>query len=237
MNSNYFEQRILDRLNARIGATESYSQEGEDLIINRIFLDLKKPKNGFFIDVGAHDPTRFSNTYLLYRNGWRGINIDPMIAVSNRFQKIRSRDINLPIGIAKMEGQRKFFFFDEPALNTGSVERAQEVLSWKNPKYKLIKEQMTDFHRLETIVAKYKSPLLEWDLLTVDAENLDEEVLLSNDWETARPTVVVVESRGDLQQSISQNSIHFLQAQGYKIFSKLYSSVILIFEAKKKTNV
>ena len=44
-----------------------YSQNGEDLILNRLFENKEK---GFFIDVGAHHPIRFSNTYLFYKKGW-----------------------------------------------------------------------------------------------------------------------------------------------------------------------
>ena len=52
-------------------AVLSYSQEGEDLILQRIFATRER---GFYVDVGAHHPQRFSNTYKFYRGGWRGIN-------------------------------------------------------------------------------------------------------------------------------------------------------------------
>ena len=69
-----------------------YSQNGEDLILNRF---LENKKNGFYIDIGAHHPIRFSNTYLFYKKGWRGINIDAMPGSMDLFNKIRSRDINI----------------------------------------------------------------------------------------------------------------------------------------------
>ena len=53
--------------------SKSYSQEGEDLILSRYF---DGQREGFFIDVGAFHPIRFSNTYLFYRLGWSGINIE-----------------------------------------------------------------------------------------------------------------------------------------------------------------
>jgi hypothetical protein len=53
-------------------ATKSYSQEGEDMILQRMF---GEKKHGFYVDVGAHHPRRFSNTYSFYRRGWSGINI------------------------------------------------------------------------------------------------------------------------------------------------------------------
>ena len=42
----------------------SYSQEGEDMVLQRIFA---QKEYGFYIDVGAHHPKRFSNTYLFYK--------------------------------------------------------------------------------------------------------------------------------------------------------------------------
>ena len=52
------------RLKNDLKSACSYSQEGEDLILQRIF---HNQKDGFYIDVGAHHPFRFSNTALLYK--------------------------------------------------------------------------------------------------------------------------------------------------------------------------
>jgi len=51
-------------------ALKSYSQEGEDMILRRIF---ERQSTGFYVDVGAHHPKRFSNTYFFYKKGWSGI--------------------------------------------------------------------------------------------------------------------------------------------------------------------
>src|SRR5262249_32770188 len=73
-------------------ATKSYSQEGEDMILNRIF---GEKKSGFYVDVGAYHPKRFSNTYFFYKKGWRGINIDAMPGSMKPFNAKRNRDINV----------------------------------------------------------------------------------------------------------------------------------------------
>lgn len=52
-----------------------YGQYGQDSIINQFF-DQKKIKNGFFVDVGASDGIRFSNSYFLELNGWDGICVE-----------------------------------------------------------------------------------------------------------------------------------------------------------------
>ena len=51
----------------------SYSISNVDLIIDRMFI---KKKSGTFIDLGCNHPIKFNNTYLLYKRGWRGVNID-----------------------------------------------------------------------------------------------------------------------------------------------------------------
>ncbi|WP_211321611.1 hypothetical protein [Pedobacter cryoconitis] len=62
----------------------SYSQEGEDMIYRSCFENRKHYK-GFYIDVGAHHPYRFSNTVHFYQNGWRGINIEALIFIHTNF--------------------------------------------------------------------------------------------------------------------------------------------------------
>ena len=48
-----------------MNAIKSYSQEGEDMILNRIF---EGKREGFYVDIGAHHPSRFSNTNMLQAN-------------------------------------------------------------------------------------------------------------------------------------------------------------------------
>jgi hypothetical protein len=64
---------LCDRFNDP-HAIKSYSQEGEDMILRRIFEGQEK---GFYVDVGAHHPRRFSNTYYFYKLGWAGVNLEP----------------------------------------------------------------------------------------------------------------------------------------------------------------
>src|SRR5690242_3324544 len=67
-------------------AVKSYSQEGEDRILHSIF---ETVADGFYVDIGAHHPKRFSNTYLFYQRGWRGINVDAMPGSMVRFKRVR----------------------------------------------------------------------------------------------------------------------------------------------------
>jgi hypothetical protein len=101
-------------------AVKSYAQEGEDIVLKRIF---GGQSTGFYVDVGAHHPMRLSNTYSFYKLGWRGINIEPNPDSFNLFTKYRSKDINLNCGIALDKGNLEYYMFDEPALNTFDSEK------------------------------------------------------------------------------------------------------------------
>src|SRR5690349_18351333 len=82
----------------------SYSQEGEDMVLRRVF---EHKAHGFYVDVGAHHPMRFSNTYFFYRRGWRGINIDARPGSKREFDRARPRDINVECGVAQVAGASK----------------------------------------------------------------------------------------------------------------------------------
>src|SRR4051794_10306733 len=70
----------------------SYSQEGEDMVLRRVF---NNKRGGFFVDVGAHHPRMYSNTYYFYLRDWRGINIDAMPGGMAAFDRMRPGDINV----------------------------------------------------------------------------------------------------------------------------------------------
>ena len=65
---NFFKKIYYEKYSKK-----SYSISNVDLIIDRMFANLK---NGFYVDVGCNHPIKFNNTYLLYKRGWSGINID-----------------------------------------------------------------------------------------------------------------------------------------------------------------
>jgi hypothetical protein len=67
---------------------ESYSQAHQDLFVLEC---LNRKRDGFFLDLGCHDPTWISNTYLLERDwGWTGIAIDLESSMISRWSGVRS---------------------------------------------------------------------------------------------------------------------------------------------------
>jgi len=77
----------------------SYSQDGEDMLLRPLLMESVPDYKGFFVDIGAHHPFRFSNTMHFYELGWHGINVEPTPAAIALFNQYRSNDINLNVGI------------------------------------------------------------------------------------------------------------------------------------------
>jgi len=196
-----------------------YGQDGEDLILNRL---LEGKRTGFYVDVGAHHPMRFSNTYLFYKRGWNGINIDAMPGSMVSFNRIRPRDINIECGVASQRGILTYYCFDEPALNT--FDRAEAELK-NSPPYRILKTVEVAVDRLEAIIDKYLPPGQQIDFLNVDVEGKDEEVLRSNDWKRYRPRFILAETlRGDILNMAKCPIVQFLQTVGYRPVSKAYNT-------------
>lgn len=207
--------------------TNSYSQEGEDLIIDRFF---ENQSTGFFIDIGAHHPRRFSNTYLLYQKGWQGINIDPMPGVMKLFNKERPKDINLEIGISREKNILKYYIFNEKALNTFSESEAI-IKSKINPtKYFIVNTININTYPLEKILDKYIDSSKKIDLMSIDVEGLDLDVLKSNDWNKHRPKIILIEElRTNIKALFKDSEINsFLEMQNYSLHFRTYNTSFYI---------
>lgn len=202
----------------------SFSQEGEDLILKRIFNNQNK---GFYVDIGAHHPKRFSNTYLFYIEGWRGINIDPKPGIMDIFNELRPLDINLETAIGEKNGCLTYFMFNESALNTFSQEEAKKRDGSKN--YYIIEEKEIEVFRLCDILEKYLPKNQKIDFLSVDVEGLDLQVLKSNDWQKFRPEVILAEALDNsLENIMTEELVIFMSEQNYKLFTKTYNTLFFI---------
>jgi FkbM family methyltransferase len=205
----------------------SYSQDGEDIVIAELFKDKLE---GFYVDVGAHHPQRFSNTYYFYLKGWSGINIDAMPGSMKIFDDLRSRDINLEIPISDKSEILTYYEFDEPALNSFSLPLSQERITTSN--YKIVAETQLKTHTLAEVLDKYIPPKQTIDFLSIDVEGLDYQVMSSNNWDKYKPKVILVE---DLELSSLKNIntskvCLFLEQRGYILLAKTIRTLIFKLE-------
>lgn len=213
--ASYVRYNILDGY-----ARRTYAQEGEDVVLMRIF---ESKSTGYYVDVGAHHPQRFSNTYYFYKLGWRGLNIDAMPGSMKVFKRTRPRDINLEYAVSDNNNQKKYYMFEDSALNTLCEELAQGYIG--NGR-KVINIIDIPTRTLSSILDEYLFGHSEIEFMSVDVEGLDVEVLKSNDWNKYRPLVVLVECLEFNILNPEQNElVNFLDERGYNLFAKTVNTV------------
>jgi FkbM family methyltransferase len=185
-----------------------YSQFGEDVVLAECVFPGKC--EGFYIDCGAYHPIRGSNTYLLWKRGWRGINLEPNAAQLEQFKTDRPDDINLGIAVSNEEGKAKFVCDD---AFSGIDSNARSEIAARHPNRPPGQTVEVECLRLETIIKQYALSQ-QIDLLNVDCEGHDLQVLQSYDWAgRTPPSVIVVERHGGKARQVDK----FLDNQGYRL--------------------
>lgn len=209
------------------GAVVSYSQEGEDLVLQR-FMETTVKQKGFYVDIGAHHPTRFSNTYYFYLQGWNGLNVDATPGSMQPFEKLRPRDINVEMGIAASEGELKYYLFNEPALNT--FDQARRDFLVNDTPFKLIQTVTVKTKTLAQILNEYLPENTEIDFMSVDVEELDYDILVTNDWNKYKPTFLLIEDiKGELENFTDSNFYKLLSPKGYRLVAKTHNTLFFKF--------
>jgi hypothetical protein len=234
---------LADFFGIEVYLRKAYSLEGEDLLLWSLIeryvfvfkmLDKKILHNGFYVDVGAYHPKRFSNTYKLYKEGWSGINIDCMPGSMAVFNKKRARDINLEIAISDhTSDDSKYYIFDDPGANpsprNGFLQKSEVewLINEQGIKIREIKNIRTS--KLAEILDLYLKPGQEIDLLNIDAEGNDINILKSNDWAKYRPKFIMIEAdKYGLRDLNSSDLSRFLETYSYTAMSKMALTILYV---------
>ena len=175
-----------------------------------------KVEKGVFIDLGCNHPIKFNNTYLLYKRGWRGINIDLDKESIDEFNKIRDKDYNVQSVISNNIGEEKeiYYYHSRSAINTLS----KELLEHRKTKKDSIKILKETTNTLENIIEKSPFKNQKINLLSIDIENHEYEALKNFDFSKFRIDVIVIEIH-DLRQKKLEI---YNQSLDFVVNSKIY---------------
>jgi FkbM family methyltransferase len=208
----------------------SYSQSGEDLIVKYIFdnLGIFKPS---YIDIGAHHPYYISNTALFYKNGCRGINIEPDPTLFKEILKYRKEDINVNIGIGNCNSELDFYIISASTLNTFSKEEAEKYSQEGN--YTIRRIEKIQVRTLSSILNDFSNSIFP-QFLSIDAEGVDEIIIKEIDFEKNFPIVICIET---ISFSTSGNGIknkdliNYIVDKGYIVYADTNINTIFVKES------
>lgn len=178
-------RRIFDWLIPRV----SYSQAGEDVIIDVLFSDvgILYPT---YLELGTNDPKMGNNTYKFYRKGSAGVLVEAAPSLIPRIKKSRPKDKVLNVGAGVKSGETlQFFEFDSSGMNTFDEQEAK--IRVENG-HKVKQSTKIPILSVNDILASHFSPTP--DFLSIDIEGLDLMVLKSLDWQKYPIPVVCVET-------------------------------------------
>ena len=204
----------------------SYSQSGEDLIIEQIFMALGRDWITY-LDLGANHPTRFSNTYLFYRNGNSGVCVEPDPTVQPLFKRWRDRDILLTCGVGLEEGEADFYIMTTNTLSTFSKEEAERYQGYGRQKIaKVIKLPLKP---VNAIMEQHfeKCP----NLVSLDIEGMDFQILKSLDLDKWRPDVFCIETltyTEDKTERKLDEIIEYMKSKDYIVYGDTYINTIFV---------
>jgi FkbM family methyltransferase len=210
----------------------SYSQSGEDLIIDYLFkiLKIKKPS---YLDIGAFQPVKLSNTYLFYRQGGRGVCVEPDPILCDKFQKKRDRDVCLNIGIGlDARDKADFFVMSSQTLNTFSRVDALKLEETSTQKIKQVYQ--IDLKPVDWVTGRYfnDEPL---DLVSIDTEGMELDILKSWNFDRCRPAVFCVETLSyEETKDGKKDSLvaDLLREKGYLLYADTHTNSIFVDAAR-----
>tara|TARA_Y100000389_G_scaffold187683_1_gene209383 strand:- start:4432 stop:5124 length:693 start_codon:yes stop_codon:yes gene_type:complete len=193
----------------------SYAISNVDLIIDRIFSKINK---GIYIDVGCNHPIKYNNTYLLYKRGWNGINIDSDAKSIKAFNQLRKDDFNVRTVISNSSKKIDYYFYHErSALNT--VDKKLAKTRKIKPK-KIIKLPALS---LDEVIKKSPYRNKKINLLTIDIENHEYEALKKFQFKKYKIDMIVTEclNIGKKKLETQNQTLKFiLNSKIYKLLKK-----------------
>ena len=209
---------------------QSYSFNGVDLIVNYIF---KNKKEGFYLDIGAQHPISNNNTYILFKRGWKGINIDLDKKNIDLFKIARPDDFNLNYAISDSEKEVDLFFYHESSpINTLSKKvsnfqkaNVSQVKKIKTTTLDKVLDQISLQHRI--------------DYMNIDVEGYEEQVLKGFNINKFKPYVISIEyldlemnklelTNNDINNLLNSNLYQFFIKNDYYFVNWLHGDLIFV---------
>jgi len=204
---------------------KSYSMLGEDVFIQKYFKNLDK---GLYVDVGAYHPYFWSNTHLLFKKNWKGINIDINPVSIELFKFSRPNDYNINIAVSN-RNEKYINYYTKNIINTMSTTNKYAAETAYLKRYDVRKVKC---HKLNYIISRSKFKNKKINFLNIDTEKTELSVLKSLNFNKYKPELICVEihhsgSSFKNKKKLKSHPVYlFLRRKKYKIVWRKEYSII-----------
>ena len=207
-------------------ARQSFSQQGEDIVLYHLLHDWMKLTAPVYLDIGAADPVESNNTYLLYWTGGRGVLVEPNPDYVRKLRRERPGDIVVQVGIGVTDAAEADYYVirGQPTLNTFSAD--QVAMYRRGGRDDVVEKVVMPLISINHLIRQCvgKAP----DLVSIDVEGLDLAILRTLDFATYRPGAIIAETiaMGGAHGSDNTDIGAFLKSKGYVVRGgSLYNTI------------
>lgn len=208
-------------------AKVSYSQAGEDLIVQYFFESLKiiKPT---YLEIGTNQPLLCNNTYNLYSKGCYGVCVEPDSGMIELIRAKRPRDIVLNIGIGLTNTpEATFYLFPKHVNGWSTFSKDEAIIRQKETNINFTTVPVA-LKSINSIIEEYFDP--HPNFISIDVEGLDLEILKSLNFEKFKPEMICVETitfgyLDNTEMKINEIS-DYMHSQGYFTYADTHINTI-----------
>lgn len=194
------------------------SQDGQDKYVAEVLFPALRAAT--FVDIGAHDGVRFSNTYYLEKTlGWSGLAVEPIAAVYQEMAKNRNcitingcvSDVNGTEEFVELIGYGRMLSGLKHKYDQRHIQRIQRVIEQHGT---TLRSSFVPCYTLEALLHLHNISLIHY--LSLDIEGGELDVLKSINYKKAYIKTIGVENNyGD------PHLIWFMKSVGYQHIAKV----------------
>lgn len=195
------------------------SQFGEDKWIDE---NITLPEYGFYLDIGAADPVRLSNTHFLHKNGWHGLCVDGDARQVNLLSQAGKTVLH---AVVTQKPQELTFHEYEHADLSGVSQIAEEK---KRVLVSARKVRTTPVYELKRLLFS-----VHINYCSLDVEGMELEVLTGMQECDMYPDVMIVEFDSMGRPDISAQILAKLKEMGYRLVHTTKANYIVVHQSFK----
>lgn len=164
----------------------SYAQNLEDYHLDLVLGEIA---GGTYVDVGGGHPVADNVSFYFYLKGWRGLVVEPQVALASAYAGIRPRDHVVSSLAGRQDGVIDFHIVEGLHGLSSAVKENADSAKQYGAAYRTEKR---DVRRLSRLIDE--AGLSTIDFLKIDVEGAEPDVLGGLDLAKHRPKVVLVEA-------------------------------------------